>query len=209
MGRKGTPGGGTGAARRRRGAARRRGAEALVAVGLALSAVAAVGCGACGTDGGDREDAGLDAGDGRVDEGTAVGDWVRLGTGFEEFVPLHDGDTVELEAGCQGGHHLWASLEAREPGTLRSPLVAVSYARVRDGVVVSNPFEVRVSFEAVPGGDTQRVLGLQIVATDLDEVRDEEIDFRVRVTTRDGRVAEDAVRVRAVLGPVGCGAEPG
>jgi hypothetical protein len=172
------------------------------------SVMGVVGCDGHGGRGG-IDDGGADAHDAWFDEGVSTGDWVWLGTGFDEFVPLADGDTVELEAGCQGGHHLWASVEAREPGTLRSPLVSVSCVRVRDGALVSRPFEVRVSFDPVVGTDVQRVLGLQIVATELDAIRDEEIDFRVRVTTRDGRVGEHTVRVRAVLGPVTCGAERG
>jgi hypothetical protein len=47
-------------------------------------------------------------GGGGVREGT-----LELGTGEAEFVPLVDGQDVDLTAGAQGGHHLWLSMRSQ------------------------------------------------------------------------------------------------
>jgi hypothetical protein len=62
-------------------------------------------------------------------------DWLEVGTGYDRFVAYTEPATGELVAGPQGGFHIWTSLRARNPATTMSPLVEVTYERVRDGVV--------------------------------------------------------------------------
>lgn len=39
---------------------------------------------------------------------------LRVGTGFERFEPLADGDDVTFTAGFQGGHHVWGALRVED-----------------------------------------------------------------------------------------------
>ena len=38
---------------------------------------------------------------------------VTLGTGQQDFLPITDGETVNLEKGPQGGHHIWTAIRMR------------------------------------------------------------------------------------------------
>jgi hypothetical protein len=38
---------------------------------------------------------------------------VALGTGQQDFLPVTDGETVNLEKGPQGGHHIWTAVRMR------------------------------------------------------------------------------------------------
>lgn len=133
-------------------------------------------------------------------------DWLEVGTGYDRFVPYAEPAVGELVAGPQGGFHIWTSLRARNPATTMSPLVEISYERVRDGAVVSYPFRVRVSFDRVPGMDVQEIYGLRAEALRPEDVLDEDVIVRARVETRDGAfaIAERRVHVvREVIPPPG------
>ena len=155
---------------------------------LMLLATSAAGCG------GD-EDA-TDAGAPPPD--ALPRDWLEVGTGYDRFVAYTEPATGELVAGPQGGFHIWTSLRARNPATTMSPLVEVTYERVRDGAVVSYPFRVRVSFDRVPGTDLQEIYGLRAEALSPDDVLDEDVIVRARVETRDGAFATAEQRVHVV-----------
>ena len=126
--------------------------------------------------------------------------WLEIGAGFDSFVPYGEPATAELIAGPQGGFHLWTSLRAQNPATTRSPLVSIEYERVRDGMIVSLPFRVRLSFDPVSGTDFQEIYGLRPEAlSDLDVV-DEDVLIRARVETRDGAFTVAEQRVHVVRG---------
>ncbi len=38
---------------------------------------------------------------------------ISLGTGQQDYLPLADGDTVRLEKGPQGGHHIWTAVRMK------------------------------------------------------------------------------------------------
>ena len=45
------------------------------------------------------------------DDCAKVGEgWLEIGTGGSEFIPLEEGDPVEVTYGSQGGRHIWGSL---------------------------------------------------------------------------------------------------
>lgn len=174
------------------------GAHARIALVFAL-AVLSAGCGGCGGDTG-----GLDATVPPVDMPLPA-EWLELGTGFDQFVPYGEPAIGELIAGPQGGFHVWTSLRARNPATTMSPLVSIEYERVRDGMIVSYPFRVRVSFDRVPDTDLQEIYGLRPEALSDTDVVDEDIIVRARVETRDGNfiVVEKTIHVvRAVVPPL-------
>ena len=160
--------------------------------------------------------AGCDPVEGAVDAG-APSDmplpaiWLEVGTGFDQFVPYAEPAIGELIAGPQGGFHVWTSLRAQNPATTMSPLVEIEYERVRDGMIVSYPFRVRVSFDRVPGSELQEIYGLRPEALSEADVLDEDIIVRARVETRDGAftVVEKRVHVVAGTGPIPDGAGDG
>ncbi len=162
---------------------------------LQLALVVAAACVGCGGD--------IDTGDaGTPPDARPPADWLELGTGYDRFVPYEPPATGELVAGPQGGFHIWTSLRARNPATTMSPLVEVTYERVRDGAIVSYPFRVRVSFDRVPGADRQEIYGLRAEVLSAEDVLDEDVIVRARVETRDGAVAVAEQRVHVVREPV-------
>jgi len=128
--------------------------------------------------------------------------WLEVGTGFDQFVPYPEPASAELIAGPQGGFHVWTSLRAQNPATTMSPLVEIEYERVRDGMIVSYPFRVRVSFDRVPGTELQEIYGLRPEALSGADVLDEDILVRARVETRDGTFTVVEKRVHVVTGPM-------
>jgi hypothetical protein len=153
-----------------------------------LLAAATLGCGS--------DDAPSDAGPPPSD--SLSRNWLEVGAGYDRFVPYTEPATGELIAGPQGGFHIWTSLRARNPATTMSPLVEITYERVRDGAVVSYPFRVRVSFDRVPGTDVQEIYGLRAEALTPEDVLDEDVIVRARVETRDGAVAFAEQRVHVI-----------
>ena len=151
--------------------------------------------------------AGCDPDEGGVDASAPIdmplpATWLEVGTGFDQFVPYAEPALAELIAGPQGGFHVWTSLRAQNPATTMSPLVEIEYERVRDGMIVSYPFRVRVSFDRVPGTEHQEIYGLRPEALSGADVLDEDILVRARVETRDGTFTVVEQRVHVVAGPM-------
>src|SRR5262245_51532730 len=74
-----------------------------VAVGLALSALAATGCD------GDDEPVPDDAGDAAAPAAAEM----QLGKGEQAYAPLSEDETLPYAAGTQGGHHVYVGFRIR------------------------------------------------------------------------------------------------
>ncbi|HJL18242.1 MAG TPA: hypothetical protein RMH99_21440 [Sandaracinaceae bacterium LLY-WYZ-13_1] len=120
------------------------------------------------------------------------------------WVPFEDGDEVLLQRGCQGSQHVYVS--ARVRGAAEGPVrLSLTVRRLRDGEVVSLPFELRLPFEARPEGGWRQETGLTPVVPVPADVLDEEVSIEGRVTDEAGRSGEAVRRARVVWGPDACG----
>lgn len=147
---------------------------------------------------------GSDASPDAVSPGT-----MTLGTGgVGEFVELSDNDTVLLARGCQGGQHVWMGM--RVTGIDTAPaLIQMEARRIRDERMMSVPYQVRLTFDAVAGEDYTQIDGLQLVIPQPDEVLNEDIRILVVVTeNQTGGASVEAERtVRVEWGDEVCGGE--
>jgi hypothetical protein len=119
-----------------------------------------------------------------------------LGWGQTDYLPLADLQMLAVEAGPQGGHHIWLAVRMKNllGSGSRTKLEAVS---PDTGTVVS-PFEVIFTFDPAEGGYCQ-LFGLryQLDADGVDylPLLGKELDVTVTVTDRAGDSAHDSKRV--------------
>lgn len=146
---------------------------------------------ACGGDGADP-----DAG-GRADGAAAS---LEIGTGADRFVPIEDGETLGMVRGTQGLQHVFVSLRSRGLAP-RGAIVELALVRGRDGEVVSNPFEVRLSLTPVEGEGYAELWGLLLVIEFPDEALGEALTLEASVVDSDGREATASKAVRVEWAP--------
>jgi hypothetical protein len=75
---------------------------------------------------------------------------VILGTGQTDYAPLTDGQTLQLEQGPQGGHHVWMALRMKNLRQAGSTTTVTS--TVVDGPLVLEPLAVVFAFDRDEGG---------------------------------------------------------
>lgn len=73
-----------------------------------------------------------------------------LGTGQTDYAPLTDGQTLQLEQGPQGGHHIWMAVRMRNLRQSGSTTTVTS--TVIDGPMVLAPLAVVFTFDRDEGG---------------------------------------------------------
>lgn len=73
-----------------------------------------------------------------------------LGTGQTDYAPLADGQTLQLEQGPQGGHHIWMAVRMKNLRQSGSTTTVTSM--VVDGPQVLEPLAVVFSFDRDEGG---------------------------------------------------------
>ncbi len=121
---------------------------------------------------------------------------VVLGKGQSDYLPLADLETLKVEAGPQGGHHIWMAI------LMKNLLRAGSFTRLTavapaTGTMIS-PYEVIYTFDPAEGGYC-KLFGLRF-QLDLDGVDyipllGKELDVTVTVTDQGGDSAHDSRRV--------------
>jgi hypothetical protein len=139
----------------------------------------------CGDD--TSTDAGGDGGGARIEIGTGdIGDYTALAPG----------DTTLLVRGSQGGQHIWVGLRAWDLDT--RPALIQLLLEDADGELLSNPFQVRLTFQdEVPAGESYaQISGLALVVLDAAEVLGQSVTIRARVSENrtGGTMAESVVR---------------
>ena len=176
----------------------------------ALLALAAVALG-CTEEDGAGSDASVAQADAAIldDGGVAVpGADARLevGTGAEAFVPVGDGDIVELGRGCQGAQHLWVSLRTAGMRPERMT-VELSLQRVSDGAVATAPLRARLMFDPRADDADQQAaerVGIRLVVDDPDLVVDQEALLTATVTNIDKVTATTTRRTQVQWGDEVC-----
>jgi hypothetical protein len=121
---------------------------------------------------------------------------VVLGQGQSDYLPLADLDTLRVEAGPQGGHHIWMAVRMKNllrAGSL-TRLTAVAPA---SGTMIS-PFEVIYTFDPAEGGYC-KLFGLRF-QLDLDGVDyvallGQELDVTATISDASGDTGQSSRRL--------------
>ena len=121
---------------------------------------------------------------------------VIVGEGQNDFFPLADLQTVQVEAGPQGGHHIWMALRVKN--LLRSgSRTTITGSSPSTGIEVA-PFEVIFTFDPSEGGYCV-LFGLryQLDASGVDylPLLGKELDVTVTVADRAGDIGTGSRRV--------------
>jgi hypothetical protein len=141
---------------------------------------------------------------------------VTLGSGQTNYAPLNDGDTLQIEKGPQGGHHIWVALRMRN---LRQSGSTTTIT----GVLPDNPTSTIqptafvFSFDPDEGGYC-KLYGLRFqldsgaanLAEDYKRFLGKPIDVTVTVRDTAGRVGQSKRRIKIadkVLCPTGLSCE--
>jgi hypothetical protein len=121
---------------------------------------------------------------------------VVIGTGQSDYLPLVDLETVQVEAGPQGGHHIWIAI--RMKNLLRSGSRTTLTAVAPDSGARIAPYEVIFTFDPDEGGYC-KLFGLrfQLDAAGVDylPLLGKELDVTAVVTDRAGDSAQGSRRV--------------
>jgi hypothetical protein len=131
---------------------------------------------------------------------------VVLGQGQNDFLSLADLQTVQVEAGPQGGHHIWMAV--RMKNLLRSGSRTTLTAVAPESGTRIEPFDVLFTFDPDAGGYC-KLFGLRfqldLGGVDYVPLLGKELDVQVTIVDRAGDSGEDARRV--TLSPIVLGSE--
>ncbi len=125
-----------------------------------------------------------------------------MGEGQADYLPLMDGDTDQVEAGPQGGHHVWVAVRTknlRQSGSITSITGHFSDLGIDVG-----PFNVIFTQEVDEGGYC-KIYGLRFQLdqeVDIDTLLGHPLDITVTVTDTDGAVGtgtRDVVLSQTIL----------
>jgi hypothetical protein len=130
-------------------------------------------------------------GDDGGSDGGPIPSAVEVGSGSISFVPLTDGDPVDIIKGPQGGYHIWMSLRASKQ--LDPKLIAVKYIVTElDGGEISLNAS-RLNLQA--NGDTNDWYGLQGLLPNPAAVSGREVLLRIEAEDSAKKTAVDQRRV--------------
>jgi len=121
---------------------------------------------------------------------------VVVGQGQSDYLPLTDLQTVQVEAGPQGGHHIWIAI--RMKNLLRSGSRTTVTAMAPDSATRIAPYEVIFTFDPDEGGYCKLYgLRFQLDAGGVDylPLLGKELDVTAIVVDRVGDSAEGLRRV--------------
>jgi hypothetical protein len=121
---------------------------------------------------------------------------LTLGKGQSDYLSLTDLETLQVETGPQGGHHIWLAI--RMKNLLRSGSRTTLTGVAPSSGTKIPPYEVIYTFDPAEGGYC-KLFGLRF-QLDLDGVDyvpllGGELDVTAKVTDRAGDSAEDTRRV--------------
>lgn len=122
---------------------------------------------------------------------------VLIGQGQADYLPLQQGETLQVEAGPQGGYHVWIS--ARLKNLRQSGTVTEVRGRVVELDYDTPPYSVVFRLERDEGGFC-KVYGLRFQVDSpempIASLLGKEIDLTVSVSDSDGASATAQTRVR-------------
>ncbi len=110
-----------------------------------------------------------------------------VGGGVDQFITLHDGDSVPIIHGLQGGYHVWGSVRAANVDPSGLALRFTLYIEE-----ASDPYTIRNDTVDLSGGEH---LGTAVFLPNPDDVRGRSCRFHLDVTDAHGRTASAEHRV--------------
>jgi hypothetical protein len=112
----------------------------------------------------------------------------EVGTGYESFAALRDGDRVDIYQGPQGGYHVYAAVRTQ---FMRRDGVALSYSLAPMAPVAGvSTHELTIDLADVGGGDGVAA-GTRLVLEQPAAIAGQICALTVRALDRDGREATD------------------
>lgn len=120
---------------------------------------------------------------------------IEIGQGSSAFAPLQDGEVVPIEAGPQGGHHVWLALRVTGLRQMGSRVTVEGY--YPDLAFELLPFSSQVTLRRA-GDDHCEIYGIRFqIDRDIPvaEVQGQTLDMAIEVEDPNGDVATGARRV--------------
>ncbi len=113
---------------------------------------------------------------------------VTVGQGQSDYLPVQDGEVAQVEAGPQGGHHIWVAV--RMKNLLQSGSITSITGHFDDPKLDVGPFQVIFTFDQ-DEGNYCKLYGLRFQldqATDIQSLLGKTVKITVKVTDKDGTV---------------------
>ena len=113
---------------------------------------------------------------------------VIVGEGQADYLPTMDGVVAQVEAGPQGGHHIWIAV--RMKGLLQSGSITAVTGHFPELDQDIGPFQVIFTFDQDEGGYC-KLYGLRFQLDQtrpVDQVLGKTLDVQVKVTDKEGAV---------------------
>lgn len=113
---------------------------------------------------------------------------VTVGEGQSDYLPTQDGDVAQVEAGPQGGHHIWVAV--RMKNLLQSGSITTITGHFDDPVADVGPYQVIFTFDQDEGGYCKLYgLRFQLDQTiEIEKLLGKTVKVTVKVTDKDGDV---------------------
>jgi hypothetical protein len=133
---------------------------------------------------------------------------IALGSGQSDYLELNAGDTLQAEAGPQGGHHIWIAVRMRQLAQ-SGTTIALSAIQPASGIVAPK-VSVVFSFEPDEGGFC-KVYGLRYQldaeGKSIDTFLGKPLDLQIELRDPSGRSARATKRIQVAssLAQVGTG----
>ena len=113
---------------------------------------------------------------------------VSVGEGQSDYLPTMDGAVAQVEAGPQGGHHIWIAV--RMKGLLQSGSITAVTGHFPELDTDIGPFQVIFTFDQDEGGYC-KLYGLRFQldqTVPVDQVLGKTLEVQVKVTDKEGAV---------------------
>jgi hypothetical protein len=113
---------------------------------------------------------------------------VSVGEGQADYLPTMDGAEAQVEAGPQGGHHIWVAV--RMKGLLQSGSITAVTGHFPELDQDIGPFQVIFTFDQDEGGYC-KLYGLRFQldqTVPIDQVLGKTLEVQVKVTDKEGTV---------------------
>lgn len=121
---------------------------------------------------------------------------VVVGRGQADYLPMEDGEVAQVEAGPQGGFHIWVAI--RTKNLTQSGSITEVLGSFVDVTAATEPYKVVFTFDQDEGGYC-KLPGLRFRLDSpehpIEELLGKELDVTVKVTDKDGAVGEGKRRV--------------
>ena len=113
---------------------------------------------------------------------------VTVGEGQSDYLPTMDGDVAQVEAGPQGGHHIWVAIRVK--GLLQSGSITSITGHFPELNLDVGPYQVIFTLDQDEGGYC-KLYGLRFQldqTTPIDQLLGKTLEMQVKVTDKDGDV---------------------